>query len=192
MPYNNLNASLELPDHGQPRGALLECNRGLRRRRGRQPRNHRLSVRRCLEVPVGRPAEHRRARTRHNGNSRQQRRRRPALEREPRARCDRLWQPDARPGDSATRDYQPAFTDAWYTSGCNPNNVDAAINPLGNDIEASTVSLFVGHNVMHDFAYYLGFDEGHWNASSTTTVSRQTTRRRRPAAPSRRRSPTTG
>ncbi len=65
---------------------------------------------------------------------------------------------------SATRDYQPAFTDAWYTSGCNPNNVNAAMNPVGNDIEASTVSLFVGHNVMHDWAYYLGFDEGHWNA----------------------------
>src|SRR5262249_28601779 len=59
---------------------------------------------------------------------------------------------------SATRDYQPAFTDAWYTSGCNPDNVDATINPVGNDIEASTVSLFVGHNVMHDWAYYLGFD----------------------------------
>ena len=65
---------------------------------------------------------------------------------------------------SATRDYQPAFTDAWYTAGCNPGNVNAAVNPLGNDIEASTVSLFVGHNVMHDWAYYLGFDEGHWNA----------------------------
>ena len=65
---------------------------------------------------------------------------------------------------SATRDYQPAFTDAWYTSGCDPNKVNAAINPPGNDIEASTVSLFVGHNVMHDWAYYLGFDEGHWNA----------------------------
>ncbi len=75
---------------------------------------------------------------------------------------------------SATRDYQPAFTDAWYTSGCNPNNVNAATNPLGNDIEASTVSLFVGHNVMHDWSYYLGFDEGHWNAqqynNGVTTV----------------------
>jgi hypothetical protein len=65
---------------------------------------------------------------------------------------------------SATRDYQPAFTDAWYTSGCNPNNVDATINPVGNDIEASTVALFVGHNIMHDWSYYLGFDEAHWNA----------------------------
>ncbi len=75
---------------------------------------------------------------------------------------------------SSTRDYQPAFTDAWYTSGCNPDNVDATMNPLGNDIEASTVSLFVGHNVMHDWAYYLGFDEGHWNAqqynNNVTTV----------------------
>src|SRR3954454_5116516 len=76
---------------------------------------------------------------------------------------------------SATRDYQPAFTDAWYASGCNPNNVNAAINPLGNDIEASTVSLFVGHNVMHDWSYYLGFDEAHWNAqqynNGVTTTS---------------------
>ena len=76
---------------------------------------------------------------------------------------------------SATRDYQPAFTDAWYTSGCNPNNVIAATNPLGNDIEAATVSLFVGHNVMHDWAYYLGFDEAHWNAqqynNGVTTTS---------------------
>jgi extracellular elastinolytic metalloproteinase len=74
-----------------------------------------------------------------------------------------------------TRDYRPAFTDAWYTSGCNPNNVNAAISPLGNDIEASTVSLFVGHNVMHDWSYYLGFDEAHWNAqqynNGVTTTS---------------------
>jgi hypothetical protein len=65
---------------------------------------------------------------------------------------------------SATRDYQPPWTNAWYVSQCNPDNVNATINPLGNDIEASTASMFVGHNRMHDFSYYLGFDEGHWNA----------------------------
>jgi hypothetical protein len=65
---------------------------------------------------------------------------------------------------SPTRDYQPAWTNAWYTSQCNPDNVNATINPLGNDIEASTASMFVGHNRMHDFSYYLGFDEGHWNS----------------------------
>jgi len=65
---------------------------------------------------------------------------------------------------SATRDYQPAWTNVWYTSGCDPNQVNATTNPTGNDIEASTASMFVGHNRMHDFSYYLGFDEGHWNA----------------------------
>ena len=34
--------------------------------------------------------------------------------------------------------------------------------------------MFVGHNRMHDFSYYLGFDEGHWNAqqynNGVTTV----------------------
>src|SRR5262249_11718840 len=58
---------------------------------------------------------------------------------------------------SATRDYQPAFTDAWYTSGCNPSNVDASINPLGNDIESSTVPLFVAHTVIPDSPSYLAF-----------------------------------
>ena len=65
---------------------------------------------------------------------------------------------------SPTRDYQPAWTNAWFNSQCNPDNVNAAINPTGNDIEASAASMFVGHNRMHDFSYYLGFDEGHWNA----------------------------
>jgi extracellular elastinolytic metalloproteinase len=65
---------------------------------------------------------------------------------------------------SATRDYQPAWTNAWYTSQCDPTQVNATTNPTGNDIEASTASMFVGHNRMHDFSYYLGFDEGHWNS----------------------------
>ena len=30
---------------------------------------------------------------------------------------------------SATRDYQPAWTNVWYTSGCNPANVDADDQP---------------------------------------------------------------
>jgi hypothetical protein len=41
---------------------------------------------------------------------------------------------------------------------------DPVNNPAANDIEAATVNLFVGHNVMHDYSYYLGFDEGHWNS----------------------------
>ena len=67
---------------------------------------------------------------------------------------------------SATRDYQPVFTNAWFNAGCNPANLNAdpTANPAQNDVPAATVNLFVGHNVMHDYAYYLGFDEGHWNS----------------------------
>ena len=96
-----------------------------------------------------------------NADGGQQRRRRPRLEREPR----RLRQPGAPP--RVERDPRlPAGLDERLVQrrSCNPNNVNAAINPTGNDIEASTASMFVGHNLMHDFSYYLGFDEGHWNA----------------------------
>jgi extracellular elastinolytic metalloproteinase len=67
---------------------------------------------------------------------------------------------------SATRDYQPAWTNAWFNAACNPANLntDTTANPAQNDAAAASVNLFVGHNVMHDYAYYLGFDEGHWNA----------------------------
>ena len=61
---------------------------------------------------------------------------------------------------SATRDYRYPFTNAWYTSGCNPANLTGN----GNDIDAAEVNLFAMHNRMHDFSYYLGFDEPHWNA----------------------------
>ena len=84
---------------------------------------------------------------------------------------------------------------AWIervTLGCNPSNVNAALNPTGNDIEASTVSLFVGHNVMHDWAYYLGFDEGHWNAQQYNNGVTTVDRHRLPAGRLSRHSLTTG
>jgi len=121
----------------------------------------RLRWRRRLEVPVGRPARRHRRQPRHDLNGRGNN-----------VDDARVWSGNHEVfgnaalvrDTSATRDYEPAWTNAWYTSGCNPDNVNASINPLGNDIEASTASMFVGHNRMHDFAYYLGFDEGHWNA----------------------------
>ena len=100
MPYNNLNA---FPwNYPTTDNRVVHCwnaTAGCAVVRGDNPATTVYPVRRCLEVPVGRPAERRRHGPRHDGNNRQQRRRRPALEREPRARCDRLWQPDARPGD---------------------------------------------------------------------------------------------
>lgn len=60
---------------------------------------------------------------------------------------------------SPTRDYTQPFTDAWQNSKCDPSN----LVPTGNDIDASVTNLFVAHNRMHDFAYYLGFTERNYN-----------------------------
>ncbi len=47
-----------------------------------------------------------------------------------------------------------------YTSKCNPANF---ASPARNDIDASIINLFAGHNRFHDFAYFLGFTEQTWN-----------------------------
>ncbi|HWH00553.1 MAG TPA: M36 family metallopeptidase, partial [Pilimelia sp.] len=53
--------------------------------------------------------------------------------------------------------------DAWHSTGCNPATL---LNPLTglNDIDAATTNLFVMHNRMHDWGYYLGFIEENYNA----------------------------
>ncbi len=51
------------------------------------------------------------------------------------------------------------WTNAWYTSKCDPSNLHAG----GNDILAAVTNLFAGHNRFHDFAYFLGFTETNFN-----------------------------
>ena len=60
---------------------------------------------------------------------------------------------------SPDRDYSPKFSDAWQNSKCDPAN----LVPGGNDIDASVANLFVAHNRMHDFSYFLGFTEENYN-----------------------------
>ena len=60
---------------------------------------------------------------------------------------------------SPTGQYVDPFTDAWNNSRCNP----AGLVPGGNDINASVTGLFASHNRMHDFSYYLGFNERNYN-----------------------------
>jgi extracellular elastinolytic metalloproteinase len=60
---------------------------------------------------------------------------------------------------SSTREYTEAFTDAWNNSKCDPSE----LHPAGNDINASVGNLFVSHNRMHDWSYYLGFTEANYN-----------------------------
>ena len=60
---------------------------------------------------------------------------------------------------SPDRRYTQKFTDDWNDSRCDPTN----LHPGGNDIMPVTTNLFVSHNRMHDYAYYLGFTEANYN-----------------------------
>lgn len=78
------------------------------------------------------------------------------------------WASPLTPGGTAQapvspeRRYEPAFTDAWNNSKCDPSQ----LTPGGNDIEASVGNLFVAHNRLHDYGYYLGFTERNYNMQS--------------------------
>jgi hypothetical protein len=62
---------------------------------------------------------------------------------------------------SATRDYSYPWTNDWNQSLCEPT---ASAPGTGWDDSAATVNLFVAHNRMHDWSYFLGFTEQNWNA----------------------------
>ncbi len=64
---------------------------------------------------------------------------------------------------SSTRDYTFPWTNDWFTRDCEPT---AGAPGATWDDQAATVNLFVAHNRMHDFAYYLGFTEQNWNAQA--------------------------
>jgi hypothetical protein len=75
-----------------------------------------------------------------------------------------LYQPT-----SADRNYVYPWTNAWFRSSCDPNNL--AVPPTGpaatqNDISAAVANLFAMHNRMHDWSYYLGFTEENWNGQN--------------------------
>ena len=57
------------------------------------------------------------------------------------------------------RSYTNSFTDAWNNSKCDPTN----LHPGGNDILFAVQNLFVSHNRMHDYSYFLGFTEKNYN-----------------------------
>jgi extracellular elastinolytic metalloproteinase len=61
---------------------------------------------------------------------------------------------------SATRDYSFGWTNDWNNRQCEPT---AGAPGATWDDSTATVNLFVSHNRMHDWAYYLGFTERNWN-----------------------------
>jgi extracellular elastinolytic metalloproteinase len=67
------------------------------------------------------------------------------------------------------RDYTFPWTNAWNTSDCNPGSPYGSAFQVGKsfDISAAVTNLFVMHNRMHDWSYFLGFTEQNWNAQDS-------------------------
>jgi hypothetical protein len=65
---------------------------------------------------------------------------------------------------SAARDYSFPWTNDWNNRQCQR----AATETPGSvyDDSAAATNLFVMHNRMHDFSYFLGFTEQNWNGQS--------------------------
>lgn len=57
------------------------------------------------------------------------------------------------------RDYTFPYTDQWFVESCNPANFSS---PARNDLDAATANLFLAHNRMHDWGYYLGWTEANF------------------------------
>ncbi|HEY6150841.1 MAG TPA: M36 family metallopeptidase [Gaiellaceae bacterium] len=66
---------------------------------------------------------------------------------------------------SLARDYSFPWTNDWNTRQCQR----AATETPGTvyDDSAAATNLFVMHNRMHDFSYFLGFTEQNWNAQAS-------------------------
>ncbi len=62
---------------------------------------------------------------------------------------------------AADRNYSFAWANSWFAAELQPG--DARCRPRAHDVQAAIANLFVSHNRMHDFAYYLGFTETTWN-----------------------------
>jgi len=59
---------------------------------------------------------------------------------------------------SPQRSYDFPWRNTWYRSSCDPTKFDDVAGGR-NDDDASVSNLFVSHNRMHDWSYYLGFTE---------------------------------
>ncbi len=59
---------------------------------------------------------------------------------------------------SPERTYDFPWKNTWYRSSCDPTTFDDVAGGR-NDDDASVSNLFVSHNRMHDWSYYLGFTE---------------------------------
>jgi extracellular elastinolytic metalloproteinase len=73
--------------------------------------------------------------------------------------------PQYMPTSNPARDYSFPWTNDWYNRSCQRGAVETPGSIY--DDSAAAVNLFVMHNRMHDFSYFLGFTEQNWNAQSS-------------------------
>jgi hypothetical protein len=66
---------------------------------------------------------------------------------------------------STARDYSFGWANDWNNRQCNPATPPVPSSTY--DDAAAAVNLFVMHNRMHDFAYFLGFTEQNFNAQAS-------------------------
>jgi extracellular elastinolytic metalloproteinase len=64
---------------------------------------------------------------------------------------------------STTRNYDFPWANQWFQTQCLPTFAPG----VTQDVSAATVNLFAMHNRMHDWSYFLGFTEKHWNAQDS-------------------------
>ena len=64
------------------------------------------------------------------------------------------------------RRYDFPWQNSWFESKCDPTNFGTVVDDR-NDEAASTANLFVQHNRMHDWSYFLGFTEVNYNLQKT-------------------------
>jgi len=72
------------------------------------------------------------------------------------------------PTGGVNRDYSFAFTNAWNQADCNTGDPSgsAFVPGVSFDVSNAVNNLFVAHNRMHDWAYFLGFTEQNWNTQA--------------------------
>jgi extracellular elastinolytic metalloproteinase len=64
---------------------------------------------------------------------------------------------------SPDRDYRFGWANSWHSNDC----FEPFISGVSHDIAAAVTNLFVMHNRMHDWSYFLGFTERAWNSQDS-------------------------
>ena len=85
------------------------------------------------------------------------------------AETSRAWTSPLTPGDpyrpvSNSREYTFPFFNSWFDARCDRAAFNDPVEK--NDADAAVTNLFLEHNRMHDWSYFLGFTEVNFNAQN--------------------------